>query len=498
MSLKLRRGTNAERLTITPDIGELIYTTDTKRLYAGDGVTVGGNLVSYEGSVQGSLGGDLILGGNNITGTGNININGTIDSGNINVNGSITASGTITANGNIILGNADTDNVTIGADVNSNIIPNFGNTYDLGSDTKAWRNVYADFIFGEIEGSVRAQDSTLLVDSVEGVLRGQLLGSVSNPGQVAVSGNVNGNVTGDVTGSVKSGNGTVVLDNGTDGTDAVFTGNVIGNLTGTVTNGVLTTGSYTDPGWIASLNANRLFGTMSGVYVDGDVTGSVFANDSTMLVDGHYGVLRGLHLGTIDTGDILIERNLITGPTNGNLILEAQGTGTISLQASTKVENLTVVNPFTVFTENANAQSITTYSAFDNAIFDGSSISIARARGTTTSPTALQLGDLVGVISFSGLTGGTTYESAAIISVDVADTVSSGIMPGNLSISVTDSTGNSNIVLTVQGDKVVRFNSPELIAGVGSGQVDTSSVATYMKVNIGGVEYAIPAYAINP
>jgi len=53
MSLKIRRGTNAERLTITPAEGELIYTTDTKNLYVGDGATVGGKIVSgYVGSVS--------------------------------------------------------------------------------------------------------------------------------------------------------------------------------------------------------------------------------------------------------------------------------------------------------------------------------------------------------------------------------------------------------------------------------------------------------------
>lgn len=52
MSLKLRRGTNAERLTITPLLGEPIYATDTELLYIGDGVTVGGLLVSGSGVVD--------------------------------------------------------------------------------------------------------------------------------------------------------------------------------------------------------------------------------------------------------------------------------------------------------------------------------------------------------------------------------------------------------------------------------------------------------------
>ena len=42
MALQIRRGTNAERLTITPESGEPIWTTDTKELYVGDGSTAGG------------------------------------------------------------------------------------------------------------------------------------------------------------------------------------------------------------------------------------------------------------------------------------------------------------------------------------------------------------------------------------------------------------------------------------------------------------------------
>jgi Major tropism determinant N-terminal domain len=42
MPLRLRRGTNADRTTITPVQGEPIYTTDTKKLYVGDGTTAGG------------------------------------------------------------------------------------------------------------------------------------------------------------------------------------------------------------------------------------------------------------------------------------------------------------------------------------------------------------------------------------------------------------------------------------------------------------------------
>ena len=58
------------------------------------------------------------------------------------VTGNLTATGNITADGNITLGDADTDSLTISADVTSNIKPNASNTFDLGGDGKEWRNLY--------------------------------------------------------------------------------------------------------------------------------------------------------------------------------------------------------------------------------------------------------------------------------------------------------------------------------------------------------------------
>ena len=51
MPLKLRRGTNADRSGITPAEGEPIYTTDTKKLYVGDGTTAGGTEIGGGGTL---------------------------------------------------------------------------------------------------------------------------------------------------------------------------------------------------------------------------------------------------------------------------------------------------------------------------------------------------------------------------------------------------------------------------------------------------------------
>ena len=60
----------------------------------------------------------------------------------VEVTGNIYATGNITADGNITLGNQDTDNVTINADINSDIIPNTTDTYDLGTGAKRWNEMF--------------------------------------------------------------------------------------------------------------------------------------------------------------------------------------------------------------------------------------------------------------------------------------------------------------------------------------------------------------------
>ena len=66
-------------------------------------------------------------------------------SGNMSVGGSLVVGGNITANGSTLtLGDAATDNVVFNADVNSHIIPDQDDTYDLGSDGQQWRDLYVD------------------------------------------------------------------------------------------------------------------------------------------------------------------------------------------------------------------------------------------------------------------------------------------------------------------------------------------------------------------
>jgi len=209
MALRLRRGTDAERLTITPLQGELIYTTDTAKIYVGDGATQGGVLIGpydLENDTTPQLAGDLDLNGNNITGTGNINI-----------------TGTVTATGDINLGDADADSITVAGLINSNLRPATDQAYDLGSASRYWRNVFAmgATINGALEaesllvGDILSNDSTVVYDSTTGALNvnsitGDLKGSVVGDDSIPLVDSVSSKIVGPVENSlVKTSNFTV-------------------------------------------------------------------------------------------------------------------------------------------------------------------------------------------------------------------------------------------------------------------------------------------------
>ena len=75
---------------------------------------------------------------NNVT--GNLNVGG-----NASIGGNLTVTGTTTFNGGTLtLGDANTDNIVFGGEVDSNIIPDDDDTHDLGSSSKQWKDIYID------------------------------------------------------------------------------------------------------------------------------------------------------------------------------------------------------------------------------------------------------------------------------------------------------------------------------------------------------------------
>lgn len=125
---------------------------------AQDGIiTAGDKLIGSDGDPNNgyvtrnyTVGGisNFVLGGTHagsfttITTTGN----GTIG-GNLSVTGDLSVTGNATIAGNLTFGDADTDTVSFSADVNSNILPDVTNFYNLGSSTKKWKDLYVDVAY---------------------------------------------------------------------------------------------------------------------------------------------------------------------------------------------------------------------------------------------------------------------------------------------------------------------------------------------------------------
>lgn len=108
-------------------------------------------------------------------------------------------------------------------------------TYDfelpiIGSDNDLWGDKLNDnwtLLDGLLDGTNGVSGIDINGGSIDGTPIGAASASTGAFTTISASGDITGNVKGDI----KATDGTVVLNNGTDGTDATFTGAVTGNAT---------------------------------------------------------------------------------------------------------------------------------------------------------------------------------------------------------------------------------------------------------------------------
>ena len=174
-------------------------------------ISSSGNFVPVEtdGGALGSAGlnwSDLFLDSGAVVNFDNGNVTLTHESGKIVTSGDVSGSvfttgsfgrlelaGDAVINGNLTFGYANTDSVSFGAEIDSNLIPNEDDTYDLGSATKAWQDL---FLEGDITltdaGSLKTSAGNLTVDSEAGnlVLDGHTGVDIdaTNSGKVSIDG----------------------------------------------------------------------------------------------------------------------------------------------------------------------------------------------------------------------------------------------------------------------------------------------------------------------
>ena len=113
--------------------------------------------------------------------------------GRLEVAGNSSLTGDLTIGGNITIGDADTDSLSVSADLTSNLIPNASDSYNLGSATKRWNNLF-------LSGSVSASGGPHSFFGNVGVgttVPSQLLtvaGNISGSGNLDIDGNMTASV----------------------------------------------------------------------------------------------------------------------------------------------------------------------------------------------------------------------------------------------------------------------------------------------------------------
>ena len=401
MPLQIRRGNTAEVNSITPLVGELIYNTQTGRVLVGDGGTAGGLPIAGVSinEAKDAAAASILAGTHK-------NISFSYDS----VTKALSATVDILTHETIVSDAIVTDKIF-----------NTASTVVIDVDTATVNGT----LIGSVKGSVFADDSTLLVDAIDGVLRGTLVGTVAGNvlGNVLgnVSGNVTGNTTGYHTGDVK---GSVFADDSTQLVDAVMgriVGPVFSNVTGIVTG---TAGS-------------SLIGNTNGFHT-GDVKGSIFADDSSVIVDANdsrlsaqEGIIQNIETSTIDGlsgGSIRMQGNNINIVTAGTAIF---GNGNEDINSNIYVNR-------TVFTGTSlGGVTVNTSHGFSN---DMDGLNFRRTRGPSSAPTTIQQFDVLGKIAFWGYNGTDYKETMQII--NSADTINSTAVTSVLAIQAMNSSGN--------------------------------------------------------
>ena len=245
-TLRIKRGTTSARTGFTPLEAELIYDTNTKEVYVGDGSTAGGIAVSV--STQ------------NLENLGNVQ--------------------SVTPQKDQIL------------------------VYN-GSNWAATDNPQLD-----LRGNIYADDSTLLVDAING----KIVGPVQTSSVIATT--LTGTLTGDTVGS--------------------HTGSVVGNVVGTVVGDVKGSVFADDSTTMVDANNNKLLAgtveattitasTVNSALFKGNFQGTLVADDSSAFIDG---INRTVNAKTVSVDRIQSQfgDQILIKPESGNLNLEVDAT----------------------------------------------------------------------------------------------------------------------------------------------------------------------------
>ncbi len=380
----------------------------------------------------------------------------TVD-GNADIGGNLTVTGTTTFNGGTLtLGDANTDNVVFGGEVDSNIIPDDDNSFDLGSASKEWKDLYVDGV--------------AYLDSVE-----------SDGGSF---GNIQIGETGDNEIDTESGNltldsagGTVIVDDnldvksskltvGTGSTDVIIRGTA--QVTGELKASSIGMGGSIIPDADDTYDLGSPTKMWRDVYIG---PGSLYINGQKVLEENSSNIIvscdadQNLVLQTSGSGDLELD------PTGSGLV---QVKGALQIQDGNNITNSSG-NDVT-FGNRIGVDSIISRSSDTNLTLSGEGSGKVRVADDL---------EVTGSTSFTGgLTVGTNGVSVTTVNASGISSFTS-----NLNVSgVFDVDGHTNLDnVSVAG--VTTFSTPLANANLANSSLSYGGVS----VSLGGSD-ATPAF----
>ena len=296
--------------------GQLDIVADTEIQIAATTIDING-AVALNGAITGAT--NITLSGELDAATLDISGNADID-GNLDIGGNLVVTGTTTFNGGTLtLGDAASDNVVFGADVNSSIIPNTDDTYDLGSSGQQWKDIYIDGVayLDAIDFNGTAISSTAaelnLLDGVSGLVQADFTKLAAVDSTAAELNIVDGGTSATST-TVVDADRVVLNDNGT-----------------MVQVAVTDLAAYFDDEITAMPNLVTTAATTVGALDSGSITsnfGTIDTGSSTITTTG---LISG---GSLDIDNVLINGTTIGHTDDTDLITLANGVVTVAGEIS--------------------------------------------------------------------------------------------------------------------------------------------------------------------
>jgi len=350
----------------------------------------------------------------------------------LSIGGNLTVTGNATISGNLTFGDADTDTITIGADVASHIVPDVDNTYDLGTSTKEWRNLYIDGT-ANIDSLV-ADTADINAGTIDNTAIGATTASTGNFSTLSIGGTaitataaelniVDGDTTATAT-TLADADRVVVNDAGTMVQVALtdfetYFESALDTLPNVTTVGALNAGSITS-GFGAIDNGSSAItttGTVTyGSLSDGTITITAFVDEDDMVSNSATLVPTQQSVKAYVDSQVTAQDLDFQGDSGGAVSIDLDSE-TLTIAGGTGIDTTGATNTLTVAIDSS-VTTLTGTQTLTNKTLTAPVISTISNTGTLTLPTSTDT--LVGRATTDTLTNKTL--TSAVLNTSVSGT----------------------------------------------------------------------------